>query len=129
VTRFVAAGELIGGLPAPDVRLALRRLGPRAFDAEELAGSLRPERSAAQGNALLSALAGDGLVERQGDGWVLTRAGIALANASARKPMARARAETLLGAFLRRVREARDRPALAAPPRAGPPLRQLPHDR
>lgn len=39
---------------------------------------------------------------------MLTRAGIALANASARKPIARARAETLLGAFLRRVREARD---------------------
>src|SRR5438876_31158 len=64
MTRFIAADELIGDLPAPQVRLALRRLGSEAFDAEALARSLRPARSTAQGRALLSALAAAGLVER-----------------------------------------------------------------
>jgi hypothetical protein len=108
VTRFIATDELIGGLPAVEVRLALRRLGSGAFDAEALALTLRPARSTAQGRALLSALAADGLVERDDAGWVLSRPGIALANASARKPMTRATAESVLGAFLGRVREARD---------------------
>jgi hypothetical protein len=53
VTRFITADELVGGLPAAQVRLALKRLGAPAFDAEALARSLRPARSSAQGRALL----------------------------------------------------------------------------
>src|SRR5437867_2453446 len=99
---------MIGGLPARGVRLALRRLPPRPFDADTLAACMRPEGSTAHGRALLSALVADGLAEPEGDGWALTRAGTALAAASARKPITRAKAEALLAAFLGRVRAARD---------------------
>jgi hypothetical protein len=77
VTRFISADELIGGLPAREVRDALRRLGSRQFDAAVLAAALHPERSEAAGRALLGALIADALVEEvESNWWRTTRAGV-----------------------------------------------------
>jgi len=98
----------IGGLPALEVRRMLRRFGAGSQDLPGVMAALGVSQDGA--HRALNRLYRAGLVEQDPDAaselrWRRTPAGDALAAATIRRSLTRARAERLLRAFLRRVAE------------------------
>src|ERR1035437_2948354 len=100
----------IGGSPALAVRKMLRYL--RGWDQWKVAdleavGTLAP----GAGNALVTALRTDGLIEASGKGaWAVTQAGRTFSAATAANPVTRATAEKALAEFLQRVTQVNEDP-------------------
>ncbi len=119
--------QLIVRLPAPQVRQLMRKLGVAAYSVSAISSMMRIGREEAV--HLLDLLQEEGLVERMpasaapvsyladeaftGEGpepqvWTTTVAGNALARARIGKPMARAKAESLLDGVVERARAANE---------------------
>ena len=98
----------IGGLPALEVRRMLRRFGAGSQDLPGVMAALGESQEGVHRS--LNLLYRAGFVERDPDAgselrWRRTPAGDAVAAATIRQSLTRARAERLLRAFLRRVAE------------------------